>query len=84
MHREGRERLFCRASAVDPDPAEEARRPERPVYEREADAFAAALLMPARLMEREYARDRDFYTLCDRFQVSAKAMSRRLRAVIQG
>ena len=56
--------------------------PSGRLFEREADAFAAALLMPARLMEREYRQDRDFYSLCERFQVSAKAMSRRLRAVI--
>jgi hypothetical protein len=78
MHRAGRERLFCRASAVDP-PEE---RPERPVVEREADAFAAALLMPAQLMQREYKHDREFERLCERFEVSGSAMGRRLHATI--
>ncbi len=54
----------------------------RPVFEEEADVFAAALLMPAQLMLREYAADRDFFSMCDRFNVSQKAMSRRMHQVI--
>lgn len=78
MHRDDGEPIYCRAGEI----AEEADRPERPLNEREADAFAAALLMPPRLMRREYERDRDFERLCRRFNVSAKAMGRRLHAVI--
>ncbi len=78
MHREHGEPIYCRAGAI----AEEGDRPERPLSEREADAFAAALLMPAQLMRREYERDREFGQLCRRFNVSAKAMGRRLHAVV--
>ena len=70
--------IYCRSTAV--DPKEE--RPERPVAEKEADAFAAALLMPARLLRAEYERDRDFARLCARFGASGAAMGRRLHAVI--
>ena len=65
---------------VDPQDADE--RPARSVFEEEADAFAAALLMPADLMLREYTADRDFFSMCDRFGVSQKAMSRRMHQVI--
>lgn len=81
MHRTGGEPLFCRAAMVDP-PEEAEERPPRPAFEEEADVFAAALLMPAELMRREYAVDRDFHRMCERFAVSAKAMSRRMRQVI--
>jgi uncharacterized protein DUF955 len=82
LHRDDGEPVFCRAAVVDPQepPADE--RPPRPVPEEEADVFAAALLMPAELMRREYAADRDFGRMCERFSVSAKAMSRRMRQVI--
>jgi len=70
--------IYCRSTSV--DPKEE--RPERPVAEKEADAFAAALLMPARLLRGEYERDRDFGRLCGLFSASGAAMGRRLRAVI--
>jgi len=77
--------IYCRSSSVDP-PAE---RPERPVPEQEADAFAAAMLMPARLVREHYAQcrrdlpgDACFPELCRRFGVSKAAMGRRLHAVI--
>ncbi len=44
--------------------------------------FAAALLMPARLVRREYDADREFSRLCDLFGASGAAMGRRLHAVI--
>jgi Zn-dependent peptidase ImmA (M78 family) len=51
----------------------------------EANAFAASLLMPARLVRSEIKRldldlddEDDLYTLADRFTVSAGAMSNRL------
>ncbi|MDQ3647613.1 MAG: ImmA/IrrE family metallo-endopeptidase [Actinomycetota bacterium] len=77
LHRQDGEPVYCRSGVVDP----QAERPERPLGEREADAFAAALLMPARLMQRHYERNRDFGHLCQVFNVSAKAMGRRLHAV---
>jgi hypothetical protein len=80
--------IYCRSSSVDP-PAERAERPERPVPEQEADAFAAALLMPAELMRAHYAQCREthpgsatFPELCRRFGASKAAMGRRLHAVI--
>jgi len=78
--------IYCRSSTVDPQAAE---RPERPVPEQEADAFAAALLMPAELMREHYAQcrrdlpgDACFPELCRRFGASRAAMGRRLHAVI--
>jgi len=77
--------IYCRSSSVDP----QAERPERPVPEQEADAFAAALLMPAKLMREHYAQCRRdlpgaacFPELCRRFGASKAAMGRRLHAVI--
>jgi hypothetical protein len=70
--------IYCRSASV--DPKEE--RPDRPLAEKEADAFAAALLMPARLVQEEYRRDRDFGRLCGVFGASGAAMGRRLHAVI--
>ncbi|HSI81483.1 MAG TPA: hypothetical protein VK919_12625 [Solirubrobacterales bacterium] len=52
--------------------------------EEEASVFAAALLMPARLVRREYECDRSFERLCARFGASGTAMGRRLHAVIPG
>jgi Zn-dependent peptidase ImmA (M78 family) len=77
--------IYCRSTSVDP-PAE---RPERPVPEQEADAFAAALLMPASLMREHYTQCRDdfpgqarFLEMCRRFGTSNAAMGRRMHAVI--
>ena len=82
LHRTDGEPLYCRAAVVDPQEPAADERPPRPVFEEEADAFAAALLMPAELMLREYERDRDFFSMCERFNVSQKAMSRRMHQVI--
>ena len=54
-------------------------RPPLPVTEQEANAFAAALLMPAPLVERYYRATRgDFEQLCSVFKSSGAAMGRRL------
>ncbi len=85
VHRDGPAdgAVYCRAASVveDAPPASEAR-PARAPEEEEANLFAAALLMPARLLEREYRRDREFGGLCERFEVSGAAMGRRLHAVV--
>jgi len=80
MHREDAEGIYCRNAVVSmPDPGRPGGPPAR---EEEANLFAAALLMPARLVQRQYRRERDFDKLCEAFEVSGAAMDRRLRAVI--
>ena len=86
LHREGSAGVFCRAAAVEveADPrGSEATRPERPPTESEANAFGAAMLMPARLVRLHYKDEhRDFGRLCEIFGASGAAMGRRLHAVI--
>jgi len=59
-----------------------------PPQEAEANEFAAALLMPARLVRSYYERFRAeapeayFQLLCEKFDASGAAMGRRLRRVI--
>jgi hypothetical protein len=82
LHRTGQETLFCRAGNVDsgdPNEAEVIADEPRPAAEEEADRFAAALLMPTRLIER-YREEcgNDVEELCRRFACSDKAMRRRL------
>jgi hypothetical protein len=90
LHMTGQQTLFCRHGNVEADglgdapvcPAAgeaDADRPPRPPAEEEADAFAAALLMPAHLIERHRAECADdVEEMCRRFGCSTKAMSRRL------
>jgi hypothetical protein len=78
LHRRGHHSLFCRHAVVTGE-----QRPELPLLEDQANAFAAALLMPAQLLREAYARDRDFARLCRRFGTSGAAMGRRLHAVIR-
>ena len=83
MHRSGERSLFCRSRTVQPDERpEDGPNATLPDIEEEASVFAAALLMPARLIRREYERDRDFERLCELFNASGAAMGRRLHAVI--
>jgi hypothetical protein len=82
LHRDAERNVFCRSSAIEAAPPEN--RPALPLPEEEANAFAAALLMPASLVQQEYIRcKRDFFTLCDTFGASGAAMGRRLHAVIR-
>jgi IrrE N-terminal-like domain len=81
--------VWCRSQVVDPPEGEEpAARRAYPPEESEANVFAAALLMPAHLVQRHYerlrARDRErcFEQLCRIFGASGAAMSRRLRRVV--
>jgi hypothetical protein len=63
----------------DPSPA----RDPLPPAEDEASVFAAALQMPARLVQEQYVQcERDFSRLCNVFGASGAAMGRRLHAVI--
>ena len=84
MHRgTGQQSLFCRHGSID-DGDEPAQRP--PEREQEANAFAAALTMPADLIRKHYERlrnDDDCHArMCDLFAASGAAMGRRLHAVI--
>jgi hypothetical protein len=83
LHRDDDERaVFCRSGAIAPDAAQS--REQVPATEDEANVFAAALLMPARLVQQQYLRcDRDFFRLCETFGASGAAMGRRLHAVIK-
>ena len=82
---------FCRATVVhaeDEEASVPTRKPKRdyPPAEVEANAFAAALLMPAPLIRMKYeemrARELDFAWLCRRFDCSGAAMGRRLHSVV--
>lgn len=78
LHRASETSVFCRHVVYGADTA----RPRPPAAEDEANRFAAALLMPARLLRHEYTRDRAFGRLCEVFDASGAAMGRRLHAVI--
>jgi hypothetical protein len=82
LHRDVEERaVFCRSGSIAP---EAQTREQLPPAEDEANAFAAAVLMPAALVKEQYVRcDHDFYRLCDTFGASGAAMGRRLHAVIK-
>jgi hypothetical protein len=86
LHRPGQQKLFCRHGQIADDgdfDKARAERPPLPETEQEANAFAAALLMPAVLIEHHYYEcKRDFDEMCKRFGSSGAAMGRRLRAVI--
>ena len=81
LHRGAAEHaVFCRPGSI--ASATQAQEPLPPA-EDEANAFAAAVLMPAQLVREQYVRcDRDFFRLCDKFGASGAAMGRRLHAVI--
>jgi Zn-dependent peptidase ImmA (M78 family) len=82
LHRDAHERaVFCRSGSIAP---EAQTRGQLPPAEDEANAFAAALLMPAPLVQQRYVRcEGDFSRLCDIFGASGAAMGRRLHAVIK-
>lgn len=83
LHRNAEEgAVFCRSASILADAAEP--REQLPPAEDEANRFAAAVLMPPRLVQEQYVRcDRDFFRLCDRFATSGAAMGRRLHTVIK-
>ena len=88
LHKPGQDSLFCRRGTLAPEdvpakPKAKAQRPPQPPIEAEADAFAAALLMPAHLIEHHYHEcGRDFERMCELFGASGSAMGKRLHAVI--
>jgi hypothetical protein len=87
LHKPGQQSLFCRRAVLVEDEAarerERAGRPALPADEEEANGFAAALCMPANLLEYHYRHTtRDFAELCEMFGSSRAAMGRRLHQVI--
>src|SRR5205085_2292020 len=52
LHRDDERPVYCRSTSVDPDEG----RPLIPPAEDQANAFAAAVLMPARLVREQYVR----------------------------
>ena len=82
LHRDVERAVFCRKGSIEPDPVQS--RQLLPPAEDQANAFAAAVLMPARLVQEQYVRcERDFFRLCETFGASGAAMGRRLHAVIK-
>ena len=83
MHRSGQQSLFCRHSTVQPEEESATTRPPLPVTEEEANHFAAALLMPAELIRKQYRETGgDFDQMCERFGSSGAAMGKRLHQAI--
>ncbi|HLH64338.1 MAG TPA: ImmA/IrrE family metallo-endopeptidase [Solirubrobacteraceae bacterium] len=79
LHRDAEQPVYCRSTSVDRDEA----RPPIPHHEDQANVFAAAVLMPARLVREQYLKlERDFFSLCDAIGASGAAMGRRLHAVV--
>jgi len=82
LHRDTERGVFCRSGSIEPGAPE--KRIPLPPAEEQANVFAAALVMPARLIQEQYVRcDRDFFRLCETFGASGAAMGRRLHAVIK-
>ena len=83
LHRGAAEHaVFCRSGSI--ASADTDARTRIPAAEEEANLFAAAVLMPARLVREQYVRcDRDFFRLCETFGASGAAMGRRLHAVVK-
>ena len=73
--------VWCRTGCIAEDPRGAAL-PPLPPAEEEANAFAAALLMPARLIRKHYRRGMDFGAFCARFGASGSAMGKRLHRVV--
>ncbi len=80
LHAQQREHCQCAHAAVDPQDSDDEPLATAPRFEREADAFAAAFLMPQALLRADVAQfGRCVAFLAARYQVSEPAMRRRLR-----
>jgi len=81
LHREVERSVFCRSATVGPEAEDLV--PAPPNLEHEANAFAAAVLMPPQLIREHYDTGPGYFErLCSLFGVSGAAMGRRLHAVI--
>jgi len=81
LHQQRGAAVWCRTGCVEEE-RRKASLPPLPIEEEEANAFAAAILMPARLIRRHYRRGMDFFALCQRFGASGSAMGKRLHQVV--
>jgi hypothetical protein len=81
LHRDTERGVYCRAGSI--EQTNDNGRPPPPLPEEQANAFAAAVLMPAQLVEQQYTLCRgDFERIRETFHASGAAMSRRLHQVI--
>lgn len=80
LHSRQRDHCQCAHAAVDPQDSDDTPLTATPRLEREADAFAAAFLMPQALLRVDIAQfGRCVSFLAARYQVSEPAMRRRVR-----
>jgi hypothetical protein len=80
LHAQQREHCQCAHPAIDPPDSDDESLATTPRFEREADAFAAAFLMPQALLRADIAQFGCCVAfLAARYQVSEPAMRRRLR-----
>ncbi|MGK2955854.1 MAG: ImmA/IrrE family metallo-endopeptidase [Solirubrobacterales bacterium] len=78
MHQVTRPTVYCRVAEIEDDGP----RPAKPLPEAEADAFSAALLMPAELVTAHHETlGTDIDALCEAFGCSQKAMNYRLQSL---
>jgi hypothetical protein len=78
---DGNHAVYCRRPSVEEEDPDS--RPPLPPEEDEANAFAAALLMPSWLICRDYREGgHDFHALAARYDTSRAAMSRRLHRAV--
>ncbi len=79
IHQDGRPQIFCRKADIVEDAEPRTGPAPKPRPELEADAFAAALLMPAHLIREKGAEcGRDLEQMKEIFKCSHKAMVYRL------
>ncbi len=81
LHQQENAPVWCRTGCVE-EQERKVELPPLPPEEEEANAFAAALLMPARLIRRHYRKGMEFFAFCERFGASGSAMGKRLHRVI--
>jgi hypothetical protein len=85
LHQDEAPRIFCRSGDIVDAEDETSVPAPKPHAESEADAFAAALLMPEHLIRPHYEKHgRDVETIREIFGCSHKAMNYRLDALTAG
>lgn len=82
MHQVTRPQVYCRKAEIDEGEGARTAKPVKPLPEAEADAFSAALLMPAELViDRHRKIGPQIEPLCSAFNCSQKAMTHRLASL---